>query len=154
MKLRFFRGIIIAILSLMLLTATGLQPAHAVDKSRVFVWFTFFSGLGSSVAGAIIQGQANETYDEYLHTAVQADMNNLIDDYERKHQQSIIAKRTGIGLVIGAILLSLIDAAHVPQPKVQDAPSVFSSESRDASDQLISAYPKDGELLFAIGCRF
>ena len=154
MKIRFFKGTIMVALSLMLLATAGLQPAHAVDKSRVFVWFMFFSGLGSSAAGSIMQGQANKTYDEYLHTAVQADMNNLIDDYERKHEQSIIAKRTGIGLVIGAILLSFIDAANIPQPEIQKTSDIFSSEHRATSDQFISAYPQDGEFLFTIGCRF
>ncbi len=151
MKLRFFKGTVIVLLSLILLTATGLQPAHAVDKSRVFIWLLFLSGLGSSAAGAIIQGQANETYDQYLHTAVQADMDKLIDDYDRKHQQSIIATRAGIGVVVGAILLSLID---LPPLEVQESPDVFGSGRKTTSDQIISAYPQDGELLFTIGYRF
>ena len=151
MKFHFFKGIVIVLLSLMLLTAAGSQSAHAVDKSRVFIWLLFLSGLGSSAAGAIIQGQANETYDQYLHTAVQADMDKLIDDYERQHQQSIIASRTGIGVVVGAILLSLID---LPPLEAQGSPDLFGSGSRTPGDQIISAYPQDGELLFTIGCRF
>ena len=151
MKFRFFKGTVIVLLSLILLTAAGSQPAHAVDKSRVFIWLLFLSGLGSSAAGAIIQGQANETYDQYLHTAVQADMDKLIDDYERKHQQSIIASRAGVGVVVGAILLSLID---LPPLEAQESPDLFGSGHRTSSDRIISAYPQDGELLFTIGCRF
>jgi len=56
MRLRFSKGIIIVLSSLILLTAAGFQPAHAVDKSRVFIWLMFVSGLGSTAAGAIIQG--------------------------------------------------------------------------------------------------
>ncbi|MEK7399418.1 MAG: hypothetical protein AAB116_20955, partial [Candidatus Poribacteria bacterium] len=36
-------------------------------------------------------------------------------------QQSMIATRTGIGLIIGAILISLIDASHIPQPAIQSS---------------------------------
>ena len=98
-----------------------------------------------------MQGQANETYDQYLHTAVQADMDELIGDYERKHKQSIIASRTGIGVAVGAILLSLID---LPPLETQESPGLFGSRHSTTRDPVISAYPQDGELLFAIGYRF
>lgn len=152
MKIRFSKGVIIAISLFILLTS--FQPAYAVDKSRVFVWLMFCSGLGSSTAGAILQGQANETYDQYLHTAVQADMNRLIDDHDQKRQQSVIASRAGIGLVVGAILLSLVDAAHIPTPEAQKTPAGFSSEYGTASDQIISAQARNGEIFLSIGDRF
>ena len=154
MRLRFTKCIIIVLSSLMLLAATGFQPAHAVDKSRVFIWLMFVSGLGSTAAGAIIDGQANETYDQYLHTAVQSDMDRLIDDYEDKNQQSIIASRTGLGLAIGAILLSLLDAAYIPPPTVEKTPDFFSSEYGNVRDHLISAQTHNGEFLLAVGRRF
>ena len=152
---RFSKSIIIVTLLLfVLLTTTGLQPAYAIDKSRASVWLLFFTGLGSSVAGAIMQGQANETYDKYMHTAVQADMEKIIDDYEQKHQQSIIASRAGLGLVIGAILLSLVDAAYIPPPEVQKEPSLFGSEFRTFGDQIVSTHAQNGDILLAIGRRF
>jgi|GEM_PF-1160205 len=151
---RFSKSIIIGFLSLVLLTTTGFQPAYAMDKSRASIWLLFFSGLGSSAAGAIMQCQANETYDKYMHTAIQSDMEKLIDDYERKHQQSIIASRAGLGLVIGAILLSLVDAAYIPPPEVQKEPFLFGSESRSFGDQIVSTRAQDGEILFGIGRRF
>jgi hypothetical protein len=110
--------------------------------------------LGSSGAGAIIQGQANETYDKYMHTAVQADMEKLTDDYEQKRQQSIIASRAGWGLVVGAILLSLVDAAYIPPPEVQKEPSLFGSEFRSFGDQIVGTRAQDGEILLTIGRRF
>ncbi len=149
MSYRFSKATIIGILSLGLLMLNGLQPAQAVDKSRVFTWLLFFSGLGSSAAGVIIQGQANETYDQYLHTAIQSDMKNLLDDYEEKHQQSILASRAGAGLVIGAILLSLLDAAYIPPPETEETPSLFGN--RSLKPQIAA---QDGEILLSIGRRF
>ncbi len=149
MDSRFAKSIITGILVLLLITSTGFQPARAVDKSRVFVWLLFCSGLGSSVAGTILQSQANETYDMYLHTAVQANMDKHIDDYDRKHQQSVIASRAGIGLVISAILLSLVDAAHITPPEAQETPVLFGWD-----DQIINTHTRNGEILLTIGSRF
>ncbi len=154
MKLRFFKGTVMVLAFLMLLAATGLQPAHAVDKSRVFIWLMFVSGLGSTAAGAILQGDAEETYDEYLHTASQTKMNSLIDDYDLKNEQSIIASRAGLGLVIGAVLLSLIDAAYIPPPEVEKKPVFFSSEYGDMGDQIITADTRNGDFFFAVGRKF
>ena len=154
MDLRLRRYASVGLLALIMLTATGLQPAHAVDKSRVFTWLIFFSGLGSSAAGAIIQGQANETYDSYLHTAVQAEMDKLVDDYDQKHKQSIIASRTGIGLVVGAILISLIDAANIPQPEVQKTSPLFGSEYNAPGAQTFNADTQNGDIILVVGRRF
>jgi hypothetical protein len=154
MTFRFSKTIVTGFALLFLLTATGFQPAHAIDRSRLFTWLLFFSGLGSSTAGAIIQGQANETYDRYLHTAVQSDMEELIGDYDRKHQQSVIASRAGLGLVISAILLSIVDAAHIPAQEAQETPSLFGSEFRSLDDQFVSMRTQGGDILLAIGHRF
>ena len=154
MSFRFSKIMIAVLLSLFLFVSAGSRPVYAVDKSRFFTCFLFLSGLGSSVAGAVLQGQANETYDEYLHTAVQADMNSFIDDYDQKHQQSLIASRAGIGLVIGAILISLIDAAHIEQPEAEEAPPLFGSEIKSFGEQIVSANTRNGEVLISIGSRF
>jgi hypothetical protein len=154
MNSRFYKGVILAILTIFLLASTGFQPVHAVDKSRFFIWLLFASGLGSSTAGAIIQGQANETYDMYLHTAVQADMDKHIDDYNRKHQQSVIASRTGIGLVVGAILLSLLDAAYIPPPETPETPTLFGNKSMHSDNHIVSMNVQDGNILFTMGRKF
>jgi len=154
MNSRFFsKSIITGILSLFLLTVIGLQPVHAVDKSRLFTWLLFFSGLSSSAAGVVIQGQANETYDEYMHTAIQGRMDELVDDYDRKHQQSIIASRVGLGLVVSAILLSLVDAAYIPPPEVQKVPT-FGSEFGYMDHQGLTMLTQNSEIIFTIGRRF
>jgi hypothetical protein len=154
MHIRFSKSIVAGFLLLVLLTSAVSQPVHAADKSRVFIWLLFLSGLGSSAAGAIMQGQANETYDMYMHTAVQAEMEELTEDYDRKHQQSIIASRAGVGLVVSAILLSLVDAAHTPLPEAQETPSLFGSEFKSISGQTVSTHAQNGDILLAIGRKF
>ena len=155
MNHRFFKSIAIGILSVFLFTAVGLQPAQAFDKSRFFTWLMFFSGLGSSAAGVVIKGQASESYDAYLHTAVQADMEKHIDDYEQKRQQSIIASRAGVGLVIGAILISLVDAAHIPQPQFQKPPAILGYDEYKSHDlPIYSTQSQNGDISLSIGRRF
>lgn len=120
--------IIILLLSIFLLTSSNMNSVYAFDGSRFLTWFILFSGIGSSFAGAVTHGQAEKIYDEYLHSAVQSDMNRLIDDYNKKKQQSTIAVRTGIGLTISAVLISLVDAKNIPQLSDQDN---FSSLSKN-----------------------
>lgn len=153
MKTRFFKSLIIVISSFMLIAATGFQSVQALDKSRFFTWLMFSAGLGASATGAIMQNQANETYDQYLHTAVQADMNRLIDDYDSKHQQSIIVSKAGVGLVIGAIIVSLIDAAHIPSSEIHET-SGFLGYDGDSGERIISAHTQNGEFLFTLGRKF
>jgi len=144
----------IAVLLFFLFTAVGHQPAYAVDGTRVFIWFLFFSGVGSSTAGAIIQGQANETYDKYMHTAAQSDMQKFVKDYKQKHRQSIIASRTGMGLTISAILLSLIDASHIPPPEARKDAGTSGFEYRSPDDRIASMSAQNGEITFAVGHKF
>jgi hypothetical protein len=150
----FSKGIVVGFLLLVLFTSAVSQPAQAADKSRVFIWLLFLSGLGSSTAGAIMQGQANETYDKYMHTAFQAEMEELIEDYDQKHKQSVIASRAGMGLVVSAILLSLVDVAHTPPPESQETPSLFGYESKSISEHTVSTHAHNGDILLAIGSRF
>lgn len=121
MRGKIAKSIIILLLSILFLTFNSMNTVYAFDGSRFFTWFVLFSGIGSSFAGAITHGQAEKIYDEYLHSAVQSDMNKLIDDYNKKKQQSIIAVRTGIGLTISAVLISLIDARNIPQISDQES---------------------------------
>ncbi len=91
------------------------QATYAIDGSRLLTFFVFCSGIGSSIFGAYSQGQANGIYDEYLHAASQSEMDRLINNYETKKQQSIIAFRSGVGLTISAIIISLIDSKNIPE---------------------------------------
>lgn len=154
MKSRLLKSVVAVSLCIFLLAITGFQSAYAVDKSRVFIWLLFFSGIGSSTVGAVIQGQANLKYDEYMHTASQSEMESLIEDYDQKHQQSIIATRTGIGLTLGAIILSLIDAMSIPQPEIQKTPTIFGSEKQFNDGQIFGVNMQNGELRFHLENRF
>ena len=149
--IRISKFTIVFILSIMILSINGLQSAYALDGSRFFTGLLFFSGLGASFAGAITQGQANTIYDDYLHSAIQADMDKLIDDYSQKHQQSIIASRVGIGLTMGAIIISLFDVYSIPQFKAQSSDG-FSSE--DILRGIASADVQNGEIKLSINHHF
>lgn len=142
------KAIIIFILSIILISVNGLQSAYAIDGSRFFTGVLLFSGIGASFAGAITQGQANEIYDDYLHSAIQKDMDKLIDDYNQKHKQSIIASRVGIGFTIGAMLISLFDAYNMPQINNQ----VFSNSN--VLQSLANADVQNGEIKLSINNRF
>lgn len=149
-----FKSTVILSISLILLTTTCLRSSYAIDKSRASICLLFFSGLGSSVAGTIMQSQANETYDKYLHTAVQADMDKFIDEYENKNNQSIIARRAGLGIVMGAILLSLVDAANIPQPEIQRTPSLFGFKLKATNEQIFTTRIQEGKLILALDVSF
>ena len=143
-----------AILIISLLVFNGVRSAYALDGSRFFTWMLFFSGLGSSFAGAITHGQANELYDEYMHSAVQSEMDKSIDKYDQKHQQSIIASRVGVGLTISAILISFIDASHIPQPEVQKTSDAFGFHPAHQDGQFTHANLQGSDISFSIGQRF
>jgi len=146
-----FKFKVIFIVSMILLSVSGLRSAYALDGSRFFTGVLFFSGLGASFAGVITQGQANGIYDEYLHSAVQADMNKLIDDYNQKHQQSVIASRVGIGLTIGAALISLFDTYGIIEVANQ-ANSNLGSESM--FNGIASADVQKGDIKLSINRHF
>jgi len=138
---------IVFILSIILLSINGLQSAYAIDGSRFFTGVLFFSGLGASFAGGITQGQANKIYDDYLHSAIQTDMDRLIGDYDKKNQQSIIASRVGIGLTASAILISLFDAYHLTQADV-------ASSDFGLLREIASADVQNGEIKLSVRHHF
>ena len=154
MNLKFSKIVITGLLLPFLLAAIGFQPVYAVDKSRVFICLLFLSGLGSSAAGAIIEDQANETYDEYMHTAIEIEMEKLIDDYDQKHQKSIIASRVGLGLVVGAALLSLVDAAYILTPEVQVVAAPSGPEFSDVGNHIAGMQAENGDVILTIRGRF
>jgi hypothetical protein len=143
-----------AILIISLLVFNGVRSAYALDGSRFFTWMLFFSGLGSSFAGAITHGQANELYDEYMHSAVQSGMDKSLDKYDQKHKQSIIASRVGIGLTFSAVLISLIDASHIPQPEIQKTSDAFGSRPANKDSQFTHANLQGSDISFSVDQRF
>ncbi len=114
------------------------QTTYAIDGSRLLTFLVFCSGIGSSIFGAYSQGQANGIYDEYLHAASQSEMDRLINNYESKRQQSIIAFRSGVGLTIGAIIISLIDTKSIPKYETQTESGLFGFKNKKEDGELIS----------------
>ena len=152
MKLK--KCVFIGLLSFLLFAAFGSQPVYAIDKSRIFISLLFFSGLGCGAVGSVWQNEANEIYDDYMHTAVGAEQDRLYDDYEQRYQESTDISRAGLGLVAGAVLLSLIDAAYIQAPEVQKAVIPSGSEFRAGRDQVINLQTENGDIFLAIGSGF
>lgn len=78
--------------------------APAADGSRITQAVMVIGGLGLQIAGVQFEKQAQESYDAYLHTARPSEMQRLTEDYDRKHLQSLIASRVGVGLIGVAVL--------------------------------------------------
>lgn len=127
----------IALFALVFIIITS-QTTYAVDGSRLLTFLVFCSGIGSSLWGAYSQGQANGIYDEYLHSASQSEMDRLINDYESKRQQSIITFRAGVGLTIGAIIISLMDTKNIPKYETQAEPSLFGFENMKENGKMVN----------------
>lgn len=127
-----------AILFVLIFFIIASQTTYAVDGSRLLTFFIFCSGIGSSIFGAYSQGQANGIYDEYLHTASQSEMDRLINNYENKRQQSVIAFRSGVGLTISAIIISLVDSKNIPRYEIQTESSLFGLENKKENGKLIN----------------
>ena len=148
---RTLKFTIILIISIMIISFNNIQSAYALDGSRFFSGLLFFSGLGASFAGAITQGQANAIYDDYLQSAIQADMDRLINDYSQKRQQSIVASRVGLGLTMGAIIISLFDAFGTPQINTQSA---FGNNNEDFFGGIASTKIQNGEIKLSFNHHF
>ena len=71
------------------------SPAIALEKSKFFPALFIISGTGLKFGSVYLETQANEAYDNYLHTALQADMKKYTDEYDSKHIQSITVSRVG-----------------------------------------------------------
>jgi hypothetical protein len=151
---RIIKILFTATLIISLLVFNGARSAYALDGSRFFTWMLFFSGLGTSFAGAITHGQANELYDEYMHSAVQSGMDKSIDKYTQKHKQSIIASRVGLGLTFSAVLISLIDSSSISQPEIQKTSNAFGASPANKDSQFTHTNLQDSDISFSVGQRF
>jgi len=137
-----------------LLIFNGVGSVYALDGSRFLTCLLFVSGLGASAAGAVTHGQANDIYDKYMHSAVQSDMNKLINDYDQKRQQSIITSRVGIGLTIGAILISLLDAHSLIQAEDQNTSNISGLQSAPQGIKFADTNFQKGDIRLGLSQRF
>ena len=88
------------------------SPAVAIDKSKAFAAVLVISSAGCKAAGVYLENKAHESYDQYLHTGIQRDMQEYSDEYDSKHTQSLIASRTAIGMVGLAAFIALYEQLH------------------------------------------
>ena len=92
------------------LTLTGaIFPAQAAGRSRVLKIALLASGLGLKFGSVFVEKSAQNSYDQYLKTAIQADIAQHRDNYTGKRDTSVIMSRLGIGLAGVATLISIFD---------------------------------------------
>jgi hypothetical protein len=151
---RILKILFTTILITSLLIFNNVGSAYALDGSRFLTCLLFVSGLGASAAGAVTHGQANEIYDKYMHSAVQADMDNFINDYDQKRQQSIITSRVGVGLAISAVLISLLDAHSLIQAETLKISDSSGLQSSSQGTKFADADLQKGEIRLGLSQRF
>ena len=92
---------------------TTVTPAQAVDRSRVLTVGLFVSGAALKFGSTFVATSAQDTYDQYLSTGIQADIVKHRDDYKTKRDLSLGMSRAGVGFVGIAVLISFFDQLDV-----------------------------------------
>ena len=105
-------GLQILICCVTILLAT-VSPARAVDRTRVLTIGLFTSGVALKFGGIFVANSAQDTYDQYLSTGIQADIARHRDDYRSMSDLSVGMSRTGIGFVGLAVFISVLDQLDV-----------------------------------------
>ena len=122
------------------------SPARAADRSRMLTIGLFTSGVALKFGSVFIASSAQDTYDQYLSTGIQADMTKHRDDYKSKRDLSIGLSRTGIGFVGLAVLISVFDQLDVISE---------SAASRSVQLGLKPSYnPRTGEAALTLQRKF
>ena len=122
------------------------SPARAVDRSRVLTIGLFASGVALKFGSVFVATSAQDTYDQYLSTGIQADIAKHRDDYKSQRNLSTGMSRTGIGLVGLAVLISVFDQLDVISE---------SSAARSIQLNLEPSYnPRTGEAALTLQRKF
>lgn len=90
-----------------------ISPAQAVDRSRALTIGLFVSGVALKFGSTFVATSAQDTYDQYLSTGIQADIVEHRDDYKTKRDLSLGMSRAGVGFVGLAVLISVFDQLDV-----------------------------------------
>ncbi len=93
--------------------AATVTPAQAVDRSRALTIGLFVSGVALKFGSTFVATSAQDTYDQYLSTGIQADIVEHRDDYKTKRDLSLGMSRAGVGFVGLAVLISVFDQLDV-----------------------------------------
>lgn len=105
-------GLRIVICCVVMLMA-AVFPARAADRSRVLTIGLFASGVALKFGSTFVATSAQETYDQYLSTGIQADIVKYRNDYKTQRNLSIGMSRTGMGFVGLAVLISVFEQLDV-----------------------------------------
>ena len=88
--------------------STAIFPTQAsADRAQVLTIALFVSGMGLKFGSAFVKSSAQDSYDQYLNTAIQADIAKHRDDYTSQHNGSVLMSRVGIGFVGVAAMISI-----------------------------------------------
>lgn len=138
-------GLRILICCVVIVMAT-VSPTRAVDRSRVLTIGLFASGIALKFGSVFVATSAQDTYDQYLSTGIQADIAKHRDDYQSKRDLSVGMSRTGIGFVGLAVLISVFDQLDVISE---------SSAARSVRLNLKPSYnPRTGEAALTLQRKF
>lgn len=130
--MRFYPSItVIALIGLcfVLTLTTAVVPAQAGGGARALKVVLFTTGMGLKFGSVFVEKSAQDSYDQYLTTALQADIARHRVDYTSKRDTSLLMSRSGIGLVGVATLISIFD--HL---------SLISHQSQTAALRLTPSY--------------
>ena len=85
------------------------NPAQAGGGARTLKVVLFSTGMGLKFGSVFVEKSAQDSHDQYLTTALQADIARHRSDYTSKRDTSLVMSRVGMGLVGVATLISIFD---------------------------------------------
>lgn len=85
---------------------------HALDRKKHVMPIMFIGGFGLQFASALVGTSAQNNYDQYLNS-VGSKMASHREKYKSHRNLSLIIKRTGIGIIGLATLISILDQAEI-----------------------------------------
>jgi hypothetical protein len=111
---------LIGVCSALTLTAP-VFPAQAGGGARALKVVLFTTGMGLKFGSVFVEKSAQVSYDQYLTTALQADIARYRTDYTSKRDTGVVMSRVGIGLVGVATLISIFDQLDLISQRSQPA---------------------------------
>jgi len=88
--------------------------AAAARRSRVLTLTLFASGISCQFGSSFLKASAQNRYDEYLNSAIQADIQAHKDVYRARKNASTIMSRAGIGCLGLAVFFSIYNQLNPP----------------------------------------
>jgi hypothetical protein len=159
-----------AILTIIIVFFALASPATALERSKFFPAFLIISGVVLKFGSVYLETQANEAYDNYLHTAIQAELEEYTDEYDSKHTQSVIASQVGSGFWALAVFISLYrQFSSISVENISGSLNLGTQNSAEDKLDLLSSsvnmqtkirrpsnglYARNGNALFVISRKF